>query len=147
TPATPPSTAVNTPFAASPGALSCVDTTPAVAVDPSTGGALYLSLGITFTAAESVVIPPVGLHPPPYTLPSHAVTCPSGTGRSRRPHSPSAALEAGDGRTGAAGFVKPDGWGHPLWVSREGQGQRTLNDAREPRSDPSPSITMSAVGA
>ena len=62
TPATPPTAVVDTPFAASPGVLSCVDTTPAVSVDPSAGGALYLSLGITFTAAESVVIRAVGLH-------------------------------------------------------------------------------------
>jgi hypothetical protein len=61
TPATPPSTVVNTAFAASPGVLSCVDTTPAVSVDPSAGGVLYLSLGITFSAAEPVVIRAVGL--------------------------------------------------------------------------------------
>jgi len=60
-PATPPGTAVDTAFVSSPGALSCVDTTPAVSVDPSAGGALYLSLGVSFSGAEAIVIRAVGL--------------------------------------------------------------------------------------
>ena len=43
------------------GETDCVDTTATVSANPSTGGPLYLSLGLHFTAAEAVVIRGVGL--------------------------------------------------------------------------------------
>lgn len=63
TPTVPPATLVNQSFAAPLATtLSCLDTTPITGVDPSAGGAMFLSLGITFNAAEAIVIRAVGLH-------------------------------------------------------------------------------------
>jgi len=49
--------------------ITCVDTTSAVSVDPSAGGPVYLSLGLTFTANEALVIRGVGLHLSPVSHP------------------------------------------------------------------------------
>src|SRR5215831_3442941 len=48
---------------------TCADTTSAVSVDPSAGGPVYLSLGLTFTANEALVIRGVGLHLSPVSHP------------------------------------------------------------------------------
>lgn len=61
-PATPPAT-VLTENPLSPGAstLSCVNTISAISIDPSAGGAVYLSLGIAFNAAEAIALRAIGL--------------------------------------------------------------------------------------
>jgi hypothetical protein len=63
TPTTPPALlASGAPGAPGASTLTCFDTTPIVGVDPSAGGAMFLSLGITFTAADTVVVRAVGVH-------------------------------------------------------------------------------------
>jgi hypothetical protein len=64
TPALPPSTVLNEVPTGAPaaGAVGCVSTTTAISVDPSAGGAVFLSPGLTFTAADTIVIRSVGLN-------------------------------------------------------------------------------------
>jgi hypothetical protein len=69
-PLVPPVTALDEAFAApASSASTCIESTGTVSVDPSAGGPLYVSLGLTFTAGESVVIRGVGLHVQPVTGP------------------------------------------------------------------------------
>jgi hypothetical protein len=46
-----------------PGAneLSCIDTTGAVSLDPSSGGSVYLSLGIAFPAGDVIAVRAIGI--------------------------------------------------------------------------------------
>ncbi len=69
-PALPPAVPLTQALAA-PGTnvTSCVETTTAVSVDPSAGGPVYLSLGLNFTAIETIVIRGVGLQLEPSAAP------------------------------------------------------------------------------
>ncbi len=63
TPVAPPASLVSqSPAAPLASTLTCLDTTPIAGVDPSAGGAMFLSLGVTFNAAEAIVVRAVGLH-------------------------------------------------------------------------------------
>jgi hypothetical protein len=64
TPTLPPATLLSSsPAAPTANTLVCVDPTPIAGVDPSAGGAMFLSLGVTFgAAADAITIRAVGLH-------------------------------------------------------------------------------------
>jgi hypothetical protein len=69
-PVVPPAQPLNDllPAPVSTAAL-CVDSGTVVSVDPSAGGPVYVSLPLTFTAAEAVIIRGVGLHLSPISAP------------------------------------------------------------------------------
>jgi hypothetical protein len=63
-PAVPPVTTVLASSAPAPppvGSSDCVDAETAAAVDPSAGGPVFLSLGLTYTAAEAVTLWAIGV--------------------------------------------------------------------------------------
>jgi hypothetical protein len=69
-PAVPGTVLLNDAFVApAASASTCADSTTVVSVDPSAGGPLYVSLGLTFTGADSIVIRGIGLQLEPVAGP------------------------------------------------------------------------------
>ena len=68
-PATTPVLGDPLPVPATAGTSTCADSTTAISVDPSAGGHLYLSLGLTFKGAESISIRGLGLQLEPVAGP------------------------------------------------------------------------------